>query len=82
MKSREIKFKNKNHNYSIIIGKNVLNILPKRIKLICPNTKSIAILFDDNVPKKFKSILKKNSKTINFYFYHSRPMRKINLLQL
>mgnify|MGYP001400875666 CR=1 FL=1 len=68
MKSREIKFKNKNHNYSIIIGKNVLNILPKRIKLICPNTKSIAILFDDNVPKKFKSILKKKLKNYKLLF--------------
>ena len=37
----EIKFKSKNHNYSIIIGKNTINILPKKIKLLCPSTKKL-----------------------------------------
>ena len=42
MKNQEIKFKNKNQSYSIIIGKNVLQVLPKKIKLLCPKTKKIA----------------------------------------
>ena len=58
MKNQEIKFKNKNHNYSVIIGKNTINILPRKIKSICPNTKNIALVIDKNVPKKFKQILR------------------------
>ena len=59
MKNQELKFKNKNHNYSILIGKNTLNILPKKIKFLCPNTKNIALVIDKNVPTKFKNKLKK-----------------------
>ena len=60
MKNQEIKFKSKNHKYSIFIGKNTLNILPKKIKILCPKTKNIALVYDKNVPVKFKKILKKN----------------------
>ena len=35
----EIKFKDHNSNYSIIIGNNVLNLLPGKIKLLCPKSK-------------------------------------------
>ena len=42
MKNQEIKVKGKNFNYSILIGKNTLNILPKKIKLLCPKTKNVA----------------------------------------
>ena len=35
MKHQEIKFRNNNSKYSIIIGKNALNKLSKRIKLLC-----------------------------------------------
>ena len=34
MKAQEIKFNNKDKNYSILIGTNILSLLPKRIKLI------------------------------------------------
>ena len=60
MKNQEIKFKSKNHNYSIIIGRNSINILPKKIKLLCPKSKNIALIIDQNVPIKFKTELKKN----------------------
>ena len=59
MKNQEIKFKNTNYKYSIVIGENTLNILPKRIKLLCPKTKKIALIVDNNVPKKFKNTLKR-----------------------
>ena len=62
MKSQEIKFKSLNHNYSIIIGKDTLNLLPKKIKLLCPGTKKIALIIDKNIPqrlkKKIENILK------------------------
>jgi 3-dehydroquinate synthase/shikimate kinase/3-dehydroquinate synthase len=65
MKNQELKFKNKNHNYSILIGKNTLNILPKKIKFLCPNTKNIALVIDKNVPTKFKNKLKKKLNKYN-----------------
>ena len=43
MKNQEIKFKNKNSNYSIIVGKNALRILPDKIRLLCPKAKKIAL---------------------------------------
>ena len=61
MKNQEIKFKGNKINYSIIIGKNVLKVLPNKIKLLCPNTKNIALVLDRNVPVKFKNELKKKT---------------------
>ena len=68
MKNQEIKFKSKNHNYSIIIGKNSINILPRKIKSLCPKSKKIALIFDKNVPIKFKIDLKKKLKNYNLLF--------------
>ena len=53
MKNQEIKFKHNTSSYSIIIGKNTINILPKRIKLLCPKTKKIAVIVDKNIPANF-----------------------------
>ena len=64
MKNQEIKFQNKNYKYSIIIGENTLEILPKKIRSLCPKTKNIALLIDDNVPSKFKSKLNDHNITI------------------
>ncbi len=65
MKNQEIKFKNKNYSYPIIIGGNSLSILPKKIKLLCSNTKNIALIVDKNVPTKFKKNLKRKLKNYN-----------------
>ena len=54
MKVQEIKFYNKRSNYSILIGPNSLNFLPKKIKLLCPESKKIALLIDKNVPSRLK----------------------------
>jgi 3-dehydroquinate synthase/shikimate kinase/3-dehydroquinate synthase len=68
MKNQEIKFKSKNHNYSIIIGKNTLNVLPRKIKLLCPSAKNIALVIDKNIPSKFKRDLKNKLKDFNLLF--------------
>jgi 3-dehydroquinate synthase/shikimate kinase/3-dehydroquinate synthase len=68
MKNQEIKFKNNSHSYSIIIGTNILGILPKKIKLLCPKTKNIAFIIDSNVPNKFKNKLKNKLKNYNLLF--------------
>ena len=68
MKNQSINFKGNNHNYSIIIGKNSLKILPKRIKLICPGAKNIAFIVDKKVPLKFKTDLKRMLKSYKLLF--------------
>ncbi len=59
---QEIKFNGLNHGYSIFIGNNILGLLSKKIKLLCPKTKKIALIIDTKVPKKFKNIIKKKLK--------------------
>ena len=66
MKKQEIRFNNQNKKYSIIIGNNVLGVLPNKIRALCPSSKKIALIFDYKVPKKFKTIL-------------SRKLRKYDL---
>ena len=63
MKNQEIKYKKQ--NYSIIIGKNTLNVLPKKIKLLCPKANNVAIIIDKKVPQKFKTKLKNILKNYN-----------------
>jgi 3-dehydroquinate synthetase len=69
MKNQEIKFKSKNNNYAIIIGRNSINLLPKKIKLLCPKSKNIAIIIDKNVPVKFKTHLKKKAKKLQLIIF-------------
>ena len=59
MKSKVIRFANKNQKYQIIIGNNILRNLPKKINSLCPKAKKIALIVDKNVPNKFKVDLKK-----------------------
>jgi len=62
MKTQEIKFKGLSHKYSIFVGNGAINLLPKKIKNVSPNTKKIALIMDSKIPNKFsnkiKSILK------------------------
>ena len=69
MKIREVKFKNLIDDYPIIIGANAINLLPTKIKLICPKARKIALIFDKNVPKKFKSLLKKKLRNYELFFF-------------
>ena len=57
MKMQEIKVKHVDKKYSILIGNNILKVLPNRIKSICPQAKKIAIFFDNGVPYKYKKII-------------------------
>ena len=76
MKNQEIKFKDKNCNYSIIIGKNAINVLPNKIKLLCPKTKNIALIIDKRVPIKFQKTLKKKLKSYNLLFLKFKASEK------
>ena len=53
MKTQEIKFKELNHNYSILIGNNTLNLLPKKLKYFVQNKKN-SINSRLKIPNKFK----------------------------
>ena len=55
----KIKFQNNQNNYSILIGENILNSLPKEIQKINPKTKKIAIIYDNKVPVTYRTIFKK-----------------------
>ena len=68
-KIKHLKVKNLNSNYSVIIGRNILNQIPSRIKILCPNAKKIALVVDDKVPKKYVDKLKKNLKGYNIYVF-------------
>lgn len=68
MKNQEIRFKNKNQSYSVIIGKNAVQILPEKIKVLCPRTKKIAVIIDRNIPLKFKRNLKIKLKNYDLSF--------------
>ena len=62
MKNQEIKFQNKSEKYSIFIGENSINLLPSKIKSLCPATKKIGVIVDKNIPSKHKQRLKKKLK--------------------
>jgi len=78
MKNHQIKFKDSVHDYSILIGNNTLNFLPKKIKSLCPKTKKIALIIDINVPVKFKKIIKnklKNYRLVIFPFHANEKQK-------
>ena len=65
---QQLKFKNHKKSYEILFGENIINILPQKIKLSCPKTKKIALIFDRKVPAKFKGILLKIKKVRSTLF--------------
>ena len=77
MNLSELKINNKNSNYSILIGKNILHLLPVKLKKLCPNTKKIAIVSDDKVPNKFKLKIKKSLKRYEIFFYNYKSSEKL-----
>ena len=67
MNYQEIKFQNKSEKYSIFIGENSINLLPGKIKTLCPETKKIGLIVDKNLPSMHKQILKKKLKAYEVY---------------
>ena len=76
MKVCEIRFKGNAENYSVIIGKNILKILPKKIEILCPKAKKIALIIDSNIPNKFRRDLKKILKNYDLFFYSFKSNEK------
>ena len=76
MKKREIRFRNSQSKYSILVGQNTLRALPFQIKKLCPKTKRIALIVDNNVPKKFNQILKDKLKRYDLKFLNFKASEK------
>ncbi len=81
MKAQVIKFKDFKKSYSIFVGNNVLGLLHKKIKELCPKTKKVAIIIDKNVPKKFENILRKNLKSYSSVFIKIKVSEKTKSLK-
>lgn len=81
MKSQEIKFKNLENKYSVLIGNNTLKALSKKIKLVCPKVKKIAIIFDSQIPSKFKKEISKNLKSYHLLSYNFKSSEKVKSLK-
>ena len=64
MKKINIKINKKNHNYNLLIGSNILSILPKKLKAISPKAQGVAVVFDKKVPNSLKA---KTFKVLNKY---------------
>ena len=69
MKMTRLKVKNLSSNYSVIIGRNILNQIPNQIKNLCPGAKKVALIVDKNVPNKFKNKLKKYLKKYTVFTF-------------
>ena len=81
MKIQEIKFNNLNRNYSILIGHNILKVLPEKIKILCPQTKKVALIFDRQIPEKKRKIIISNLKKyelLNVNLKTSEKIKSIN----
>ena len=76
MKNQEIKFRNQNQNYSILIGKNVINLLSKKIKSLCPKTKKVAIILDSGIPNKFRKLIQAKLKNYDLLILPFIPSEK------
>jgi 3-dehydroquinate synthase len=85
MKNHEIKFKNLNHSYSIFIGRNILGLLPKKIKDLCPKTRKIALIIDSKIPNNLKILIKKKLKNYDLLILpfssneKNKSFKKVNL---
>ena len=77
MSLSEIKIKNQDSKYSIYIGSDILNILPKKIRTVCPKAVKIALIIDKNIPKNYKFLIKKILKKYELISFEYNPNEKL-----
>ena len=75
MSIQEIKFKG-TKKYSVVIGRNTLKTLFKKVKTLCPRAQKVALIIDNNVPKNFKIGLSKKFKHFDLLIYHFNSNEK------
>ena len=81
MTIQQIKFKNQNRSYSILIGNNILKILPQKVKSLCPETKKIALIFDRGVPSKYRKIISNSLKKYDLIVLNFNSSEKAKSLR-
>ena len=81
MKIQEIKFTNQKKNYSILIGDNILKLIPSKIRSLCPQTKKIALIFDKKVPNQFKKKISRILKKYQLLSHNFDPSEKTKSLR-
>ena len=83
MNKVRLKVKTKSKTYPIIIGKNIINQIPKILKSNNINFEKSLIVVDTKVPKKKLNILKKSiiskKKKLSFFLMQ---MKKIKILKV
>ena len=73
MKISKIQVKNKDTNYSILVGHGAVNLLGEQIKKLCPKTKKVGLILDKNIPMKYKKKIKKQIKRYEVHLYEFTP---------
>ena len=81
MKIQKINFKDNKKKYSILLGNNILKILSKEVKIHCPQTKKIALIFDKGVPSKYRKIITNNLKKYQIFSYYFKANEKTKSLK-
>ena len=81
MKAQEIKFKKLNQTYSILIAENAIKLLQKKIKLLCPKTKKVALIFDRKIPSIFRNKIINNLDRYEVLTYYFNANEKAKSLQ-
>ena len=81
MKIQKIIFKNHQKKYSILLGNNILKILSKQVKIHCPQTNKIALIFDNGVPSKYKKNISNNLKKYQLFSYNFKANEKTKSLR-
>ena len=77
MKINKIDVKTKSTRYEIIIGKNSLDLLKKKINQLCPQTKKIGLIIDKNIPNNFKKKIKKQLRQYRCFVFEFLPNEKL-----
>ena len=77
----KLKISNKNANYPIFIGNNIIKLLPRKLRTFCPNVEKVGIVIDKKVLKKNKSKIKsalKKYKTVFFQYSSEEKLKSFN----
>ena len=77
MRISEAKFKNNNASYSILIGSGAISHLKKKIGLVCPGAKKIALIVDKKIPNRLKNKIKRQIKNYEVYIYQYSVNEKL-----
>ena len=77
MKVDKIIVKTKETSYPIFVGNGAISLLKKQVNKLCPETKKVAIVFDKNVPNRFKIKIKKLLEKYKIFIKNYTPREEL-----